>query len=411
MGRFYLPVVLGLCLIGEIQTAGYIGKRPASQGQCHYQNINSAHFSYDRNDCEGPSKWCEVHECWSTCGSEHRQSPINIDTHQAKREYFDNIQLWNKHKRVPAIISNNGHSPHFDVHVDKVSWFNNIILTNVPYRGNKQFIFAQLHIHVGKQRETDTRTKNRDLSGSKVNNHEGSEHSIDNKFYPMEVKDDDNDDDDDDDDDRDDDNDEKEGDEETEDEYNDEKEDGRKDRRYTYSRDCSSNNEDKNEDEYSKKCYNGHSKCKVRFAKTLSYLMEKYYEEIREHNPIAPEDFIKEDSDYPLYECGDTPDLDFFYSNCMKNNPDLEEHVQVDCGISPTDVLPYDQRFYTYAGSLTTPPCYETVQWIVFKCPIKVSKRAFENLKLVKDSHNDPLQTYGVRRPLQRNHINISKNF
>ncbi|XP_061196675.1 nacrein-like protein [Saccostrea echinata] len=129
--------------------------------------------------------------------------------------------------------------------------------------------------------------------------------------------------------------------------------------------------------------------------------MERYYEEIREHKPSAPEDFLKEDPDYPFYQCGDTPDLEFIYSNCMKKNTDHDEHVQVDCGISPTDVLPYDQRFYTYAGSLTTPPCYETVQWIVFKCPIKVSKRAFENLKLVQDSHKDPLKKFGVRRPLQ----------
>ncbi|XP_061196674.1 nacrein-like protein [Saccostrea echinata] len=186
MGRFGLLAVLGLCLVGDIHGAGYIGKRPSSQGQCHYQNINAAHFSYEINHCEGPSNWCEVHECWSACGSEQRQSPINIDTHQAQREDLANIQLWNKHKRIPADISNNGHSPHFDVHVDKISWFKNIILTNVPFKEDKQFIFAELHIHVGIESETDRSTKNHEYSKSKVNDHEGSEHSIDNKFFPME---------------------------------------------------------------------------------------------------------------------------------------------------------------------------------------------------------------------------------
>lgn len=30
--------------------------------------------------------------------------------------------------------------------------------------------------------------------------------------------------------------------------------------------------------------------------------------------------------------------------------------------------------FYTYKGSLTTPPCYESVQWIVMKNQVTVTK-------------------------------------
>jgi carbonic anhydrase len=36
-------------------------------------------------------------------------------------------------------------------------------------------------------------------------------------------------------------------------------------------------------------------------------------------------------------------------------------------------LLPDDQRYYTYMGSLTTPPCSEGVLWVVLKSPVQVS--------------------------------------
>jgi len=43
--------------------------------------------------------------------------------------------------------------------------------------------------------------------------------------------------------------------------------------------------------------------------------------------------------------------------------------------LSLMKVLPEDlEHFYAYSGSLTTPPCTEGVQWIVFKEPIELSK-------------------------------------
>jgi len=32
-------------------------------------------------------------------------------------------------------------------------------------------------------------------------------------------------------------------------------------------------------------------------------------------------------------------------------------------------------RYWTYRGSFTTPPCYETVTWIIFHEPISISSR------------------------------------
>lgn len=37
-----------------------------------------------------------------------------------------------------------------------------------------------------------------------------------------------------------------------------------------------------------------------------------------------------------------------------------------------TDLLPVSQSYYTYSGSLTTPPCTEAVSWIVMMQPINI---------------------------------------
>jgi len=56
-------------------------------------------------------------------------------------------------------------------------------------------------------------------------------------------------------------------------------------------------------------------------------------------------------------------------------------------------VLPKDrEHFYTYGGSLTTPPCTEGVQWIVLKEPIELSKDQIDRF----------IRAYGpIARPVQ----------
>jgi len=36
--------------------------------------------------------------------------------------------------------------------------------------------------------------------------------------------------------------------------------------------------------------------------------------------------------------------------------------------------------YYTYKGSITTPLCYESVRWVIFKEPIMVSEEAVSNI-------------------------------
>ncbi|MCX7097616.1 MAG: carbonic anhydrase family protein [Methylococcales bacterium] len=51
--------------------------------------------------------------------------------------------------------------------------------------------------------------------------------------------------------------------------------------------------------------------------------------------------------------------------------------------INPSKLLPDNKTFYTYAGSLTAPPCTEGIDWYVLRNPLKVSAAqitAFQNL-------------------------------
>jgi len=57
------------------------------------------------------------------------------------------------------------------------------------------------------------------------------------------------------------------------------------------------------------------------------------------------------------------------------NNLPLEqgEELAAPTPIDLNALLPQDKRYYTYMGSLTTPPCSEGVLWLVMKQPVPVS--------------------------------------
>lgn len=66
------------------------------------------------------------------------------------------------------------------------------------------------------------------------------------------------------------------------------------------------------------------------------------------------------------------------------------------------DLLPGNTaRFWTYSGSLTTPPCSEGVRWIVLSTPVGVSQAALDRFRTIVERFPGYAGFGGNNRPLQ----------
>jgi carbonic anhydrase len=55
-------------------------------------------------------------------------------------------------------------------------------------------------------------------------------------------------------------------------------------------------------------------------------------------------------------------------------------------------LLPENRGYYTYMGSLTTPPCTEDVLWMVFKQPLQVSAEQVNIFSRLYRNNARPIQ-------------------
>ncbi len=85
------------------------------------------------------------------------------------------------------------------------------------------------------------------------------------------------------------------------------------------------------------------------------------------------------------------------------NNLPLEQHQEVPARVplSLQALLPSDARYFTYMGSLTTPPCSEDVRWIVMRQPVTMSPEQIELFARIYPMNARPLQQLAGRRILQ----------
>jgi carbonic anhydrase len=72
--------------------------------------------------------------------------------------------------------------------------------------------------------------------------------------------------------------------------------------------------------------------------------------------------------------------------------------------IDATDLIPKDRAYYTYAGSLTTPPCSEGVTWFVLRNPMTLSAD-----QIARFSRSYPMNARPVQ-PLNGREIRASRS-
>jgi carbonic anhydrase len=71
-----------------------------------------------------------------------------------------------------------------------------------------------------------------------------------------------------------------------------------------------------------------------------------------------------------------------------KDKVEAVEGVSIDAA----DLLPADHGYYTFEGSLTTPPCTEPVTWFVLKTPEEISRGEVEMFARLYPHDTRPVQ-------------------
>jgi carbonic anhydrase len=85
-------------------------------------------------------------------------------------------------------------------------------------------------------------------------------------------------------------------------------------------------------------------------------------------------------------------------------NMPLQEGVNTANGtINASNFLPVNRSYYTYRGSLTTPPCSQGVKWIVLKNPITASQAQIDAFTNLYQVNARPIQDLNLRGVQLRN--------
>lgn len=142
----------------------------------------------------------------------------------------------------------------------------------------------------------------------------------------------------------------------------------------------------------------------IQYKKDFYHLKQIHFHEPAEHlingirYPIEIHFVHKSDEDNLTVlsifgEEGDTSELFHFFNTFLpiKSGESKEMNYPVDL----TSLYPKSKDYYSYSGSLTTPPCSENVNWVIFKEQLILSYTQVLKLK-----SNMPINNYRTEQPL-----------
>lgn len=91
-----------------------------------------------------------------------------------------------------------------------------------------------------------------------------------------------------------------------------------------------------------------------------------------------------------LQKGDDNPFVHELWNNLPKgkNKEEFVNNVEIDL----SQILPSDRGYYTFSGSLTTPPCSENVTWYVLKHPTTISAEEIERFSQLYPDNARPTQ-------------------
>ncbi len=103
-----------------------------------------------------------------------------------------------------------------------------------------------------------------------------------------------------------------------------------------------------------------------------------------------------------FFKVGETanPVIDALWKVTPKTAGKAQQHeTQIDI----KQLLPDDLNYYTFDGSLTTPPCSEGVRWVILKQTVSISAEQLTQYQTLYPHNARPLQALNDRKVLSSN--------
>jgi carbonic anhydrase len=90
------------------------------------------------------------------------------------------------------------------------------------------------------------------------------------------------------------------------------------------------------------------------------------------------------------------------FTQIIRAAPTREGSANLEQPLDPTTLVPAEGALYRYEGSLSTPPCSETVEWNVFGLPVAVAGADIAAFRKLYPNNARPRQPVNRRFILQR---------